>query len=197
MKLKVPKQIKKLAMFTDIHWGKRNNSRIHNQDCLDFVDWFCAKVKADKSVTHIGFLGDWFESRSSINIETMDYSYRGLQKLNALGLPIYFVVGNHDLHKRSNRDIYSVNQFREMTNIVVIDQPTVIDGTLWSPYLFHNEYPDLSEYNDCAFWAGHFEFRNFMITAYNTVMEHGPEHTHFNGPKHIFSGHFHKRQAKD
>lgn len=197
MKLTKPVKIKRLAMMTDIHWGKRNNSRIHNQDCLDFIDWFCALVKKDKGITHVAFLGDWFESRSSINIETLEFSYQGLKKLNSLGLPIYFVVGNHDLHKRLNRDIHSVNLFNELDNFTVIDAPVVIDGALFSPYLFEHEYTDLAQYNNCWFWAGHFEFKNFMITAYNTVMDHGPDHTLFKGPNFIFSGHFHKRQAAD
>jgi hypothetical protein len=37
----------------------------------------------------------------------------------------------------------------------------------------------------------------FAITGYNTIMEHGPDHKSFTGPKRIFSGHFHKRQAQD
>ena len=31
---------KKAACFTDIHWGLKNNAKQHNEDCLDFIDWF-------------------------------------------------------------------------------------------------------------------------------------------------------------
>ena len=31
---------KKAAVFTDIHFGLKNNSSIHNQDCEDYIDWF-------------------------------------------------------------------------------------------------------------------------------------------------------------
>lgn len=184
-------------MFTDIHFGRRSNSKIHNQDCLDFIEWFCKKVKADKTITHVAFLGDWFESRAAINIETMDYSYVGLQMLNSLGLPVYFVVGNHDLHRRTTRDVHSVRMFNELSNFKVIDHPIVEDGILFSPFLFDTEYADLVKYNDLWAWMGHFEFQNFIITGYNTIMEHGPSHKSFSGPKRIFSGHFHKRQGQD
>lgn len=197
LKNKIPTQIKKIALFTDIHWGKKNNSKIHNQDCLDYVNWFCTQVKDDPSITHIAFLGDWFESRSAINIETLDMSYQGLKMIDALGLPIFFIVGNHDLHKRHTREIHSVNMFNEFKNIQVIDKPIEIDGLLFSPYLFEDEYKKLAKHNDCWAWLGHFEFRSFIITGYNVAMTHGPEHTLFKGPKKIFSGHFHKRQAKD
>lgn len=194
---KIPSGFKKLGMFTDIHFGRRSNSKIHNQDCVDFVEWFCQQIEAAGDYSHVCFLGDWFESRSAINIETMEYSYSALRRLNGLGIPVYFVVGNHDLHRRTTRELHSVRIFQEMSNFTVIDKIHVEDGMLFSPYLFEAEYEKLIQYNDLWAWAGHFEFKNFIITGYNTVMEHGPDHKLFSGPKKIFSGHFHKRQGQD
>jgi DNA repair exonuclease SbcCD nuclease subunit len=191
-------KIQKGAFFTDIHFGRRNSDVVHNQDCADFIDWFCDQVRNDKSITYIGFLGDFFETRATINIHTLTMAYGALKKLNALGLPIYFVVGNHDLFRRSTREIFSTEVFGEFTNIQIVNEPIAIDDKiLFSPYLFPNEYPSLSQYDHIPVWAGHFEFRGFMITGYNLVMEHGPDHKLFKNQKHIFSGHFHKRQAKD
>jgi DNA repair exonuclease SbcCD nuclease subunit len=192
-------ELKNIACWTDIHWGKKNNSRVHNQDCFNFMKWFCEQVKKDPSITHLGFLGDWFESRSAINIETLEFSYQGLKLVNDLGLPIMFMVGNHDLHKRHTRDIHSVNIFNEFKNIAVIDEPTIVNEKyLFSPYLFNHEYEKLvSVQHKMDVIFGHFEFRNFVITGYNVKMQHGPDHTLFKNPKHIFSGHFHKRQAHD
>jgi DNA repair exonuclease SbcCD nuclease subunit len=193
----LPKELKRIALFTDIHFGRRGNQRQHNQDCLDFIEWFCQQVALDGGITHVAFLGDWFESRSAINIETLDYSYKGLQRLDKLGLPIFFIVGNHDLHRRTTRDVHSVRMFNEVENITIIEHPTVIDGCLFSPFLFDHEYDKLTEHNDLWAFFGHFEFKDFMITGYNTMMEHGPSHKMFPGPKRIFSGHFHKRQQQD
>jgi len=191
--------LKKGAYFTDIHFGRKNNSDQHNQDCLDFIEWFCKNVRDDKSIDYVAFLGDWHESRPSIGASTLMYSYRGAKMLNDLGLPVFFVIGNHDLFNRNNRDIYSTVHFNEFTNFKVIDQPTVIDdvkgGMLFSPFLFHEEYPGLAEYLKLPIWAGHFEFKGFVITgASGTRMENGPDHNAFKGPNHILSGHFHKRQ---
>jgi hypothetical protein len=63
--------------------------------------------------------------------------------------------------------------------------------------LFDHEYPDLLKHNELLAWFGHFEFKNFIITGNSVVMEHGPDHKMFSGPKRIFSGHFHKRQGQD
>ena len=186
------------AYCTDIHFGKKSNSPIHNQDCLDYIDWFCNYVKQNKDIDYIAFLGDWNENRSAINISTLNYSFAGASKLNDLNLPIFFVVGNHDLYHRNTRDIHSINLFKHFTNFIVIDQPLIIDqiydSALFSPYLFHQEYKNLSQYLNIPFWAGHFEFKGFIVTGYTIQMLTGPNPLDFIGPKHIISGHFHKRQ---
>jgi len=38
---------KKVACFTDIHFGLKGNSRIHNDDCEQFVKWFIEHAKAE------------------------------------------------------------------------------------------------------------------------------------------------------
>jgi len=37
----------KAAVFTDIHFGNKNNSKVHNQDCEDFVDWYIETAQAN------------------------------------------------------------------------------------------------------------------------------------------------------
>lgn len=196
------KTLKKGAFFTDIHFGKKANSSVHNEDCIHFIEWFCARVKADPEIDYIAFLGDWNENRSALNIATLNYSYQGAKLINELGLPVYFVVGNHDLYHRHNREIHSIVPFNEFSNFIIIDEPLVEenihDRVLFSPYLFHDEYEGLvKEYLDIPFWAGHFEFKGFLVTGYGMKMPTGPNHEDFRGPEHIVSGHFHKRQAVD
>lgn len=191
-------KIKKCAYFSDIHWGKKQNDVGHNQDCLNFIDWFCENVKKDPEINTVAFLGDWFENRNAINVQTFDMAYQGARKLNALGVPVIFVEGNHDLYFRSNRAISSVRSYQEFDNFVMANEPITVDRTLFSPYLFGDEYDEMKKIlKTVDIVAGHFEFRNFIITGYNTRMKHGADHTEFTGPKHIFSGHFHKRQAHD
>lgn len=194
------RKLRKGSFLTDIHFGKKANSETHNTDCLRYLDWFCEQVKENGS-DYVAFLGDWNENRSALNIATLNHSYLGAKKLNNLGLPVFFCVGNHDLFHRHTREIYSVVPFREFKNFVVVDNPIIIkeiaDGVLFSPYMFHEEYPSLQEYKKIPFWAGHFEFQGFVVTGHNMKMPTGPRHHDFAGPKHIVSGHFHKRQAQD
>jgi len=194
------KTLKKGAFCTDIHFGKKSNSKLHNEDCIRYLEWFCEQVKADPEIDYVGFLGDWNENRSSLNIATLNYSYQGAKLLNDLGLPVYFVIGNHDLYHRHTREVHSIVPFAEFDNFIIIDQPTIVEEiekkALFSPFLFHDEYADMVEYLKLPFWAGHFEFKGFLVTGYSIRMPTGPNPKDFKGPKHIISGHFHKRQVK-
>lgn len=191
------KKLKRGMMFTDIHFGRKNNSKLHNQDCTDFTNW--ALNKADEfNVDHIDFLGDWFEERESINSLTTKYAMDAATSLNHFGVPVHFIVGNHDLYYRDNRDVYASYIYKPLTNFTLIDSPTVIDyllePTLYCPFLFEDEYSKLSNYFDTPIWKGHFEFKGFILTGDTVVKESGPDPSNFSAPLRIFSGHFHKRQ---
>lgn len=189
----------KIALFTDIHWGCKNNSIQHNQDCMDYIDWFVENVKKEKCDA-ISFMGDWFENRNAINVQTLNQSFKGLEKLDALGIPIYFCIGNHDLYHRENRAQFSTFHLGKFKNIVLVNEVIQVNDMMFFPYLFKTEYATAASLiNDKKpkYVFGHFEFRNFVITGSDRRMEHGPDHTQFSGPEYIFSGHFHKRQAND
>ena len=190
------KHIRKLAMFTDIHFGARNNSDQHNLDNLEYIDWFIERVKEEQP-SHIAFLGDFFENRNAINVRTMDRAAEACRKLNALGIPIIWIVGNHDLYHRQDRTIYSTDIFSDLNNFTLVSEPMRLNKDWFvAPYLFRSEYPGLvADINSSKYVLGHFEFRNFVVTGADRVMDHGPDASDFSGPKYIFSGHFHKRQA--
>lgn len=185
----------RLLMFTDIHWGARANSDQHLQDCLDFVDWFC-ELAIKENATHLAFLGDWFESRNAINVRTLIASQEGARRLNALGLTVYFLVGNHDLYHRSDRSIFSTDPFHDLKNFVIVDQPMQLTPEIFAtPFLFKEEYPTLADQiNSNKYVLGHFEFRNFVVSGSDRRLDHGPDAGQFTGPKYLLSGHFHMRQ---
>lgn len=189
-------EITKLVLWTDIHFGARNNSDQHNLDNLEYIDWLIEKIKEEKP-SHIAFLGDFFENRNAINVRTLNHALEGCRRLDTLGIPIIFIVGNHDLYHRSDRSIFSTSIFDELKNFVLISEPVELSKHWFvSPYLFRHEYPELAgEINSHKYVLGHFEFRDFVVTGADRKMDHGPDADHFSGPEYIFSGHFHKRQA--
>jgi DNA repair exonuclease SbcCD nuclease subunit len=194
--------LKKGVFFTDIHFGRKSNSPIHNTDCLNFINWLSDYVRNDKTIDYIAFLGDWHENRTAIDISTLNYSYKGASQINDLGLPVFFCIGNHDMGMRHSREIYSTIPFHEFTNFTLIhDKPFVSklhkDTALFVPYLLKDEYHTLNAFTDIPLWAGHFEFKDFVLTGYSVKLKEGPDISDFKDVGTILSGHFHKRQSKN
>lgn len=188
-----------MLIFTDYHVGKTRDL-FYTTTTEQYMDWFLGILDANPDVDCIGFLGDWHESRANIHIDTLNLSYRLIERLNSRGLPIFFVVGNHDLFNRTNRNIHSCVFFDRFENVNLVTQPTVFhqfDGkALLSPYLFHTEYDFCLMRQPVQHLLGHFEFKDFVITGSSVKMEHGPDAGQLSEYKNVLSGHFHKRQRQ-
>ena len=186
---------KKAACFTDIHFGLKNNSRQHNNDCENFVKWFIDESKKFGAETCI-FLGDWHHHRSSINISTLNYSISNLKRLSENFEKTYFITGNHDLFYRDKREISSVIFANEIPNIQVVNEILVKDDVAIIPWLVGNEWKKIQKIK-CKYMFGHFELPNFKMNAMVEMPDHGEiQAEHFTHIERVFSGHFHKRQHK-
>ena len=186
---------KKAACFTDIHFGMKSNSSIHNKDCEDFVDWYIAKAKEEGCDTGI-FLGDWHHNRNSLNITTMDYSLKALEKLGAAFDQFFFFPGNHDLYYKDKRDIHSVEFGKYIPGITVVHEPTVIGNVKLCPWLVGDEWKHISK-KKAKYIFGHFELPHFYMNAMVQMPDHGEiQLDAFENYELGFSGHFHKRQSK-
>jgi len=186
---------KKVACLTDIHFGLKSNSQQHNQDCEDFVDWFIETAKKNNCDTGI-FLGDWSHNRNSINIVTLDYSLRCLEKLGKAFNQFFFITGNHDLYYKDKRDIHSAAFGRHVPGITLVDKPLSIDDVTIYPWLVGNEWRNV-ERNDSRYVFGHFELPNFYMNAMVQMPDTGEIHDgHFHNNEYLFTGHFHKRQQR-
>jgi len=110
---------------------------------------------------------------------------------------MWFLVGNHDLFYRHNRNVHSIPHANPLNKIEVIKKPKMEGEFLFLPYLFPEEYDKYLKNITAKYVFGHLEFKGFIITGSNYKMPTGPEAEKYDGPDFIFSGHFHKRQAKN
>lgn len=186
---------KKAACFTDIHFGLKSNSQTHNQDCEDFIDWYIKKAKEAGCDTGI-FLGDWHHNRNSLNITTMDYSIRALEKLGSAFDQFFFFPGNHDLYYKDKRDIHSVEFGKYIPGVTVVQAPMNIGDVTLCPWLVGDEWKSIGKKGG-RYIFGHFELPNFFMNAMVQMPDHGEiQLEDFNNYELGFSGHFHKRQVK-
>jgi DNA repair exonuclease SbcCD nuclease subunit len=186
---------KKVAVCTDIHFGLKSNSLVHNQDCFNFIDWFIETARENDCETGM-FLGDWSHHRASINMQTLQYSLRSLEKLSAAFDRFYFIPGNHDLYYRDRRDIYSTEWARHIPNIQIVNDWFTDGDVTIAPWLVgddHKRVPNLQS----KYVFGHFELPHFKMNAMVEMPDHGEISANdFDGVDRVFSGHFHLRQQR-
>jgi len=186
---------KKAAVFTDIHFGLKSNSTLHNEDCLDFVKWATAKAQEQGCETCL-FLGDWHNHRASINIVTLNYSLQALEHMNNNFEHVYFIPGNHDLYYRDKRDIQSVEFAKHLPRITICNDWFAKDHVTIAPWLCGNDHKRLPAMTG-KYLFGHFELPGYLMNAMVAMPDHGDiRREDLSGFDHVFTGHFHKRQTK-
>lgn len=188
---------KRSAWFTDLHLGKKNDSETHNQDCLEYVKWFVDEVNKDGNVDVVFFLGDWFDNQIRSRTDTFAYySVKCLELLDTLGIPVYIIVGNHDMFYKQSRDVHSTASIKGYENIIVVNEITEIGDCLLVPFMVGTE-ANIPPSKKVKYVMGHFEFPTFLTNSTHEFNGHsGIVIDDFMYPDMVFSGHFHKRQMK-
>jgi len=187
---------KKAACFTDIHFGLKSNSRVHNEDCSDFVDWFIDTAKKEGAETCI-FLGDWHHNRNTTDVSTMNYTVQSLEKLNEAFDVVHIITGNHDQYYKDKRDLHSLEYGRLFSNINMVNSEFTMGDVTILPWLVGDEWKNIGNIKS-RYIFGHFELPLFYMNAMVQMPDHGElQTTHFKNQEYVFSGHFHKRQSRD
>ena len=182
--------------MTDLHIGLKSNSIVHNEDCLNFVKWFIEKAKKEGCETAI-ICGDWHNHRASINIHSLHYSMQCLELLNSNFSQVFFLTGNHDLYYRDRRDVQSVAWAGYLPNVHLINDIFSEGDVTICPWLVGDEIKQVKKIKS-KYTFGHFELPNFYMNAQVLMPEHGGGVTEddLSNIGQVFSGHFHKRQAR-
>lgn len=187
---------KRALVLTDLHFGLKSNSQVHNDDCAAFIKWAISVAKAQNCETCF-CLGDWHNNRASINILTLNYSLEALEQLNANFTNVYFIPGNHDLYYRDRRDVQSVSWAKHLSNVRICNDWFIDSNVIIAPWLVaddHKRIPKMS----AKYMFGHFELPHFYMNAMVQMPDHGEiKHEHFQGIEQVFTGHFHKRQQRN
>ena len=183
----------KIAAITDIHYGRKSNSREHNINCENFIKWFIEEARANNCKTGV-FLGDYNHHRGSINVSTLNYGVSGLRMLNEFFDDFYFIVGNHDSYYRDKLEIHSLPYINEFENIHAVDKIITEGDFAFVPWLTGEEWKQIPKITQ-PWMFGHFELPRFKMNAMVDMPDHGQLNSnHFTHQKMVFSGHFHKRQ---
>ena len=190
----------KIAYMGDLHFGRDNDSKVHNQYLLEFIDWMIEYCN-ENGIDQIHCTGDYFDNRSKLSLETLDYGLEGARKLSDdFSGRVLVITGNHDIYFKNRLDVASINALERYVEVVKDTQYETIDG---KPFVLCPWIEDASRYDDLingmkkgSYVVGHFEFRNFYMND-NYIMEHGQSHKELRDAKRVITGHYHKRQLVD
>lgn len=156
----------KTLVFSDQHFGVKGNSPLRQKIGVQVIKEIIAYAKKTKA-ENIIFCGDWFHSRSTVDISTLDIAFKCVQAL-AKQCKLYMILGNHDLYLKNSTEVSSVNIFKGGYNIEVISEPEEVmlnsKKALLVPWL-----ADLSGFkrDTYDFLLGHFEISaKFLIQSY-------------------------------
>jgi DNA repair exonuclease SbcCD nuclease subunit len=185
---------KKAAIFTDIHFGAKGNSDIHNEDCIKFIEWFIQTAKQNNCETCL-FLGDYHNNRNSMNIKTMNYVIHGLELIAKNFSQTFFIPGNHDLFYKDKRDVNGIDWARHISGITIVHDWINDSDVIISPWLIGQDYKKIKKMKG-KYMFGHFEIPGFLMNALVKMPDHQEiNDSHFGNVEHCFTGHFHKRQT--
>jgi DNA repair exonuclease SbcCD nuclease subunit len=181
----------KIAMFSDLHLGIYGNSEKWHETALNWADWIVAELTS-KKISDIVFLGDFFDNRTEISVQTLHIASIIIEKFKKFNM--FMIIGNHDAYYKNRSDVHSLGMVNGHENITLVDKNLEFKAFdkafLMVPW--NNSLPE-GKY-DYVF--GHFEIQTFKMNNF-TVCSHGlsPMDILSRG-KLAFSGHFHNRNSK-
>jgi DNA repair exonuclease SbcCD nuclease subunit len=189
----------KVAIITDTHYGARKGSKhLHDYFELFYKNIFFPALK-EYGVEAVIHMGDAFDSRKSIDYQSLEWSKRvvfdPLKKYD-----VHMIVGNHDTYYKNTNEVNSPELLLQTySNIKTYSQPTEVNvgglNILFLPWINQeNEATTLKlierTSSKCA--MGHLELQGFRVNR-QLIMEHGLQSELFDKFTHVFSGHYHTR----
>ena len=196
-----------IAIISDLHFGVHGDSEKWHKTMLDYSKWLFNVLK-ERRVRSLYILGDVFDNRKSVGVETMQMANDFFDALtnepidsdrNILSITI--VAGNHDSFYEDNANTTSVSLLGGRAGVfLVANKPeTIIWGSACKALLcpWGTDMRELAQKGaraDVVF--GHFAISSFAdVPGHLYTGGYTPEEITECAPL-VFSGHFHLRDDK-
>jgi len=189
----------KVAIITDTHYGARKGSKhLHDYFELFYKNVFFPALE-EYGVESVIHMGDAFDSRKSIDYQSLEWSKRVV--FNPLKkYDVHMIVGNHDTYYKNTNEVNSPELLLQTyKNIKTYSKPTEVNvgglNILFLPWI-NQENEELSfntiKKTTCRCAMGHLELQGFRVNR-SLIMEHGLQSELFEKFERVYSGHYHTR----
>jgi len=196
------KTAKRVWFITDTHLGVRNNSNEWIESIREyFFDWFFPLVRENYQPGDVLFhLGDFFDSRQSINLKVLNLGIDVAEELSAIFKDgVYIIVGNHDIWGKTSNEVNSLKSIKWIPGINILEEPLsmrILDKNFllmpWrKDHEAESEYLESSKPHDVL--CCHADIRGLKFNKF-THVETGASVKEFEKFKKVYSGHIHYAQ---
>lgn len=192
-----------LVFISDVHFGAKSSSADWLDNVVSYFDnFFIPLIKKESAAGNAAVVvaGDFFDNRSNIDINVLNKAYSVMENVESV-CPVFMMIGNHDIYKKSETDITSLKIFSKFKNVTVIPDKAVVSLSSGKTFLL------------CS-WLGDHTKENKIVARYKEKYDYFVFHAEISGFKYdngrqitngmnvsimddtcrILSGHIHRRQ---
>jgi DNA repair exonuclease SbcCD nuclease subunit len=182
----------RVALVTDIHVGKHQNSTKWHKIALGFAEEFRDKIKSD-NIKDIIICGDVNDDRSDINVHSLHVLNEMFDMWKDFNINV--LVGNHDAYYKNKTDVNSLSLLSGWSNINVIDKMEKF-SVFGKKFVFCPWGVDPEDIPKCDYIFGHLEINGFSL-ATAKICTKGIDSTNLLAKADLtVSGHFHIRESR-
>lgn len=202
----------KIALITDTHAGARNDSPAFDRHMEEFFTDFFFPTLEERGIKEIIHLGDIFDRRKYVNIQTLHSFWKYfLHPLEAGDYRMEAILGNHDTYFKNTNDVNSpsllLRSYIEKGIITGFLQDQVVVKNIggqrfvFVPWItpenekFIVEFLEKFDSPETTICVGHFELDGFQMFQ-GIRNEGGMSRDILKKFKMVWSGHFHTRSSE-
>jgi len=193
-----------VAILTDTHIGARKGVKYMQDHFERFYSEVFFPTCRERGVDTILHLGDAFDSRKSIEYQSLNWSKRVMFD-PMKDYRVHMIVGNHDCYYKNTNDTNSPDLLlQDYDNITTYHQPTEIevdgDKILMLPWICEQNEEEsmrLIETSDARAAMGHLELSGFYAYRGFKYEDGDIDNSIFSKYQTVLSGHFHTRSSCD
>ena len=188
----------KVVILGDLHFGARNSNKVVEYWQQRFFKEIFWPYVVDNGIKHIIQLGDWFDNRKWINLQTMAFQHKAfVEKSKEYGCNVHTIIGNHDIPYRHSLNNSSPSQIlTQHDNITVYDTVSKlnIDDVEFTmiPWMCRENYEEtyraVQSGGDVC--IGHFDIQGFVMHP-GAISHEGLHFNDFKNWNQVISGHYH------
>jgi DNA repair exonuclease SbcCD nuclease subunit len=195
-------QATRIIMTSDWHFGVRSNNLEWFEIAKDYFDnFFIPWLDQNMKKGDVFYcLGDVFDNRQNLNLMIASYAIDLFEKI-AKKIPVYIIVGNHDIYKKNSNEISSVDILKNIQGVTIYKEPEIHEFKNsrcllmpWRRDKIH-EKETLALYSNIDYVFCHSEVSGIRVNSNPHVIHEGGNSSQiYNGYKGMYSGHIHYSQ---